>query len=294
MEDSDGQRPPPPTIEISTPSPESPQENTCLMDTHDDDINDTSSDVKDTTNEKSTKEPSDIGANTNGVVSRDVDDAQLEIEVNENQPLVKGAVTFENAGEPSPQGQIETQNGLKVTDSPDTIAIAIDESKQDDHHANILEIKEDDTTARPKRPSRVSRTSGGSAKRQPSVVVTSDEKHTPFHNAIPIMPLPLAVLCFILNIVAPGFGTLVSAFSLFCKGTSTRMNKRATAVAWNILTAVLQMATFLVIVGWVWSILWGMNFIQMSVNSKKCSSPKQKVPYYVRRQSSIGYFNDPA
>jgi hypothetical protein len=37
-------------------------------------------------------------------------------------------------------------------------------------------------------------------------IVKIEEKHGPLHRAIPCMPLPLAVLCCMLNIVAPGIG----------------------------------------------------------------------------------------
>lgn len=32
----------------------------------------------------------------------------------------------------------------------------------------------------------------------------------------------------------------------------------------NILAGFLQMVTFIIIVGWIWSILWGMNFVQLA------------------------------
>ena len=39
-------------------------------------------------------------------------------------------------------------------------------------------------------------------------VVKIEEKHGIFHNAIPVMPLPLAVIFCVLNIVVPGTGRL--------------------------------------------------------------------------------------
>lgn len=37
-------------------------------------------------------------------------------------------------------------------------------------------------------------------------VVKVEEKHGPLHNAIPCMPLPLAIICCLFNIVTPGIG----------------------------------------------------------------------------------------
>ncbi|CAD5117065.1 DgyrCDS5886 [Dimorphilus gyrociliatus] len=94
-------------------------------------------------------------------------------------------------------------------------------------------------------------------------VVKIEEKHGPLHKAIPIMPLPFAALCCLLNIGCPGLGTLISAFSVFCCA-STRIEKPIHAFGLNILAGILQALTFIVIVGWIWSILWGMTFVQFS------------------------------
>lgn len=112
--------------------------------------------------------------------------------------------------------------------------------------------------------------------------VTVNEKHGPLYNAIPCMPLPLAIICCIFNIVIPGLGTLISSFTVFCCG-STNVSSRGRAFCFNILSALLQMITFIVIVGWIWSIIWGMTFVTLST-SKGEAGRKQ---YYVRRQSSM-------
>lgn len=98
--------------------------------------------------------------------------------------------------------------------------------------------------------------------------VWSEQKHGPLHRAIPSMPLPLAIIACILNIILPGTGTLLSAFSVFCCGTTTRINRPVVACLLNILSALLQLATFLLIVGWVWSITWGMAFVQLAYEQR--------------------------
>ena len=59
-------------------------------------------------------------------------------------------------------------------------------------------------------------------------------------------------------------GTVVSAFSVFYSGSSTRVKSKARAFAINMVVGLLQLATFVIIVGWIWSILWGMTFIQLA------------------------------
>ncbi|XP_074655906.1 protein stum homolog isoform X2 [Tubulanus polymorphus] len=98
-------------------------------------------------------------------------------------------------------------------------------------------------------------------------IVTVEEKHGALHNAIPCMPLPLAVVCCILNIGIPGLGTIISSFSVFCCGSS-RIQSKWRAFGLNLLAGFLQMITFCVIVGWIWSILWGRTFIELSLMEK--------------------------
>jgi len=94
-------------------------------------------------------------------------------------------------------------------------------------------------------------------------VVKVEEKHGVLHRAIPAMPLPLAIICCIINIIAPGVGTLLSSFACLCCG-STRLDSPGKAFCLNLVSAILQMLTFLLIVGWIWSIIWGMNFVQLA------------------------------
>ncbi|KAK3753377.1 hypothetical protein RRG08_005965 [Elysia crispata] len=109
------------------------------------------------------------------------------------------------------------------------------------------------------------------------------EKHGSLYNAIPRMPVALAVFLCILNIVVPGLGTFISSWTCLC-GCQTKLGKPARAFGLNLLSAFLQMISFVVIVGWVWSIIWGMNFVQIATTSEHEPS---KAPYYVRRQSSV-------
>ncbi|XP_071962591.1 protein stum homolog [Antedon mediterranea] len=96
------------------------------------------------------------------------------------------------------------------------------------------------------------------------VVIHVRTKQSAFRLAVPCMPMPMAIFCCILNIIAPGLGTFVSAFTVFCCGyTETTPTK---AFLWNVLVAFLQILTFAVVVGWIWSIMWGMTFVTLSAD----------------------------
>jgi hypothetical protein len=106
-------------------------------------------------------------------------------------------------------------------------------------------------------------------------ILKVEEKHGVLHNAIPCMPLALAIICCIFNILVPGLGTLLSSFTVFCCG-STRLGPSPwKAFGYNIIAALLQMITFVIIVGWIWSILWGMTFVQLALAKRPKSSPPE-------------------
>ncbi|UJR31171.1 hypothetical protein I4U23_018678 [Adineta vaga] len=115
-----------------------------------------------------------------------------------------------------------------------------------------------------------------------------------FRRAVPQMPRVLALICFVLNLVLPGtvFGCrsrweyqwpLVSAFAVFCCGKHD-YEKDIVAFFYNVLAAILQISTIFILVGWIWSIRWGILFIQLSGNKNAITQP---IPFYVRRQSSV-------
>ncbi|CAF0718435.1 unnamed protein product [Adineta steineri] len=104
-----------------------------------------------------------------------------------------------------------------------------------------------------------------------------------FRRAVPQMPRALACICFVLNLVLPGTGTLISAFAVFCCGKHD-YEKAIVAFFYNLLAAIFQSATIFILVGWIWSIRWGILFVQLSGNKNTMSQP---APFYVRRQSSV-------
>ncbi|XP_076463529.1 protein stum homolog isoform X2 [Babylonia areolata] len=115
---------------------------------------------------------------------------------------------------------------------------------------------------------------GGLSREEGAQILEVTEKHGALYNSIPCMPLPVAILCCIFNIVVPGLGTFISAWTSLC-GCKTRLGHPAKAFGLNLLAAFLQMVTFVLIVGWVWSIIWGMNFVQIATVSKNNKGDKR-------------------
>ncbi|CAD5211218.1 unnamed protein product [Bursaphelenchus okinawaensis] len=77
-----------------------------------------------------------------------------------------------------------------------------------------------------------------------SFVITERRRKKPrkrnhgfFRQAVPCLPFPLAVVCCTLNVIFPGFGTIFAGCMLLLSP---------------------------LIIGYVWSIMWGVLFIQIS------------------------------
>lgn len=66
-----------------------------------------------------------------------------------------------------------------------------------------------------------------------------------------------STFCFLL------LGTLISAFAVFCCGKHD-YEKNIVACLYNLLAAILQGATIILLVGWIWSVRWGILFIELS------------------------------
>ncbi|CBJ28924.1 expressed unknown protein [Ectocarpus siliculosus] len=59
----------------------------------------------------------------------------------------------------------------------------------------------------------------------------------------PVLRKPLAFVLLVINVFVPGLGTVIAGF-LTCKLKS-------------IFTGILQLVTTSLVVGWVWSVMWG-------------------------------------
>ncbi|XP_064621929.1 protein stum-like [Lineus longissimus] len=107
---------------------------------------------------------------------------------------------------------------------------------------------------------------------KPKSLVVSDESY--IQSAIPILPLPVAILLFLLNIIIPGFGTVMSGFAIFCCG-KTRVNSKSgdlktITFCVNVWVGMAQLFTVtFCLVGWAWSIGWGIRMIGHSIHHRQ-------------------------
>jgi hypothetical protein len=94
----------------------------------------------------------------------------------------------------------------------------------------------------------------------------SGSEHGFFRKAMPVMPKPLAIICCLFNILFPGLGTLISSLSVFvCASHGYDTNLKAFLV--NFLAFLLQLCSAIIIFGWIWSIKYGLLFIQLASKS---------------------------
>ncbi|KHN78955.1 putative transmembrane protein C1orf95 -like protein [Toxocara canis] len=98
--------------------------------------------------------------------------------------------------------------------------------------------------------------------------VTVTEHKGPFRKVVPCLPMPLAGLCCLINVFVPGFGTIIAALSTLCCSTLPHHVTRSRALPMNLLAGFLQFITFPLVVGCVWSIIWGLLFIQIAQEKK--------------------------
>ncbi|CAG2055575.1 unnamed protein product, partial [Timema podura] len=93
--------------------------------------------------------------------------------------------------------------------------------------------------------------------------------------AIPVLPIPLAWICLFFNIFVPGLGTLSSGLLCLCFGKprfSVRDDPQARvgACCLDMIVAIGQMFTILFcLVGWGWSIWWGVIMVKLARKQKK-------------------------
>lgn len=95
-------------------------------------------------------------------------------------------------------------------------------------------------------------------------IIAVRERHGMFRKAVPVMPVSVAVIFCLLNVITPGIGTLCAGFTVLC-GCPTEHDNRPKALFYNIIAAILQLVTAPIVIGWVWSIMWGVTFVNVSV-----------------------------
>jgi len=92
-------------------------------------------------------------------------------------------------------------------------------------------------------------------------ILEVEEKPGVFRKALPVLPLPLAIILAVLSI-APGVGTIFAAFFSLCFPHALENKCKGFFV--NIAAALLQIITAPIMVGWIWSCIWGMTMVQLA------------------------------
>lgn len=105
---------------------------------------------------------------------------------------------------------------------------------------------------------------------------TSLVEHTSvMRGAIPVLPIVLAFFCFLCNIIIPGLGTIFSGMFCLCFGiprfgVHDGAKHRIGSFVINLLVGCGQLFTVLFcLVGWGWSIWWGVIMIKISRKYRK-------------------------
>ncbi|KAL5238347.1 hypothetical protein ACI65C_005757 [Semiaphis heraclei] len=93
--------------------------------------------------------------------------------------------------------------------------------------------------------------------------------------AIPVLPVTLAWLCLVFNVIIPGAGTFSSGMLCLCVGkprftVNDTFQSRVGAFCVNFVVAAAQLFTVLFcLVGWGWSIWWGVIMLKMAKKYQK-------------------------
>merc|ERR1719315_617927 len=97
------------------------------------------------------------------------------------------------------------------------------------------------------------------------IISTKDHESFFVKNA-PVLPLPFAIICCILNFV-PGLGTWLGAFMSLCCGIPKKEGSKSQTFFVTLLTGLLQLLLTVLIVGILWSISYGVMLIRKSLEA---------------------------
>ncbi|CAJ0590189.1 unnamed protein product [Cylicocyclus nassatus] len=110
-----------------------------------------------------------------------------------------------------------------------------------------------------------------SSPRKEVILPTNDI--TLMHEAIPFLPVPVALTCLVLNVIFPGTGTVLSGITALCLGqprVNAKEGRKLITLVINLLVGISQFFTItFLFVGWFWSIAWGGLLIIHSVQYRE-------------------------
>ncbi|XP_078488721.1 protein SPEC3-like [Ciona intestinalis] len=98
-----------------------------------------------------------------------------------------------------------------------------------------------------------------------TTVVNNNNSMGGMRQAIPQLPMPLAIVLCVINFILPGIGTIIAAFSVLCCGNVGESGgSRFGTFCINFWVGLAQIVLIFFFIGWVWSIMWGLAFIAVS------------------------------
>ncbi|KAF5281147.1 hypothetical protein FQA39_LY17879 [Lamprigera yunnana] len=115
--------------------------------------------------------------------------------------------------------------------------------------------------------------------------------------AIPVLPVPLAWFCLILNIFLPGFGTIFSGLFCLCMGKPRFSQKdgpkpRVGACIIDFFIGFGQLFTVLFcLVGWGWSIWWGVIMLKIAKKYRKIRRAEKAMEEDMRNAPSLNHLD---
>ncbi|KAK5639719.1 hypothetical protein RI129_010530 [Pyrocoelia pectoralis] len=115
--------------------------------------------------------------------------------------------------------------------------------------------------------------------------------------AIPVLPVPLAWLCLILNVFIPGFGTILSGFFCLCIGKPRFSQKdgpkpRIGACIIDFFIGCGQLFTVLFcLVGWGWSIWWGIIMLKLARKYRKIRRAERAMEEDAQNAATVNHLD---
>ncbi|CAG7671411.1 unnamed protein product [Allacma fusca] len=113
-------------------------------------------------------------------------------------------------------------------------------------------------------------------------IIEVTEKMGNLRKAVPTLPLCIAILLCFVNTFLPGVGTLIGAASLLCCG-KCRHEHAFTGIKYGVIAGLIQMLLAFLVVGWIYSIIYGVQMIQdaitrSAISPETPSSEEEKPP----------------
>lgn len=83
---------------------------------------------------------------------------------------------------------------------------------------------------------------------------------------IPLMPLWLSIVLFIINTFLPGIGTIIAGLCAPCTDPGRAAGSRIGSLCANFWIGLAQLILAPIVIGWLWSIFWGVLFVTQSLD----------------------------